>query len=99
MLVASDASEPTSIVALLAASDADRPEPEAHLATELLGTVSTSAIQLHPAEATEPMTIASADEPSQDRGAAVSQEPASDPDAGPASPEPAHAEPAAAAEE
>ncbi len=98
-LAGSHASAGTDMAAVLAASDGVHHEPARLLATELLETVSTSAIQLHPAEPTEPMPSAAGDDASNNRGEAVLQKPASIPDAGLTSPEPAHTESALGAEE
>lgn len=91
--------EGTDLAAVLAVADAVQHEPARHLATELLETVSTNAIQLHPAESTDPMPTASEDHVENGSEKTVSKEPASIPDAASTSPEPSHNESALVEEE
>ena len=92
-------SEGTDIAAVLAVTDVDQPELARHLATELLETVSTSAIQLHPADVAAAVPTTSSDNASNNGGEAVDQQPASVLAAASASPEPSNTEAVPAAEE
>ena len=88
-----------SIAAVLAVAEADQHEPARQLAAELLETVSTSAIQLHPAEAAELVATAPSDDASNNNGEVVSQQLAPALDDTSAGSEPLHVENALLAEE
>lgn len=86
--------EPRAIVA------PDQHEHEPPLATELLETVSATAIQLHPVEPTEPTSAPGASRPRDNPGESeASQDATSLPQAAPGDTTPAHVEVALAADE
>jgi hypothetical protein len=98
--VADEALKPAGIPEPLAVGAPDQHEHEPPLATELLETVSATAIQLHPTGPAEPMSAPGESRPSDDPGdAEVSQEAASVPHAALADSTPAYAEVALAADE
>src|SRR3954452_17223707 len=91
--VADEASQPAHVPEPLAVVAPDQHEHEPALATELLETVSATAIQLHPTEPAESLSAPGESRPSDDPGdAEASQESASVPHSALANSTPAYAE-------